>query len=380
MAARAGQAAHSAMAAADPAATAPSGEPSAQLPRVPLAGFLVAWIAFWILLFTIAVQDHLRQGEADLWRPLLWEGSSFLVASAILGTQWQRLHRRDHLLATPWRWFVANLAWLPVAAVGFVVVVYALRHGVYAALGLRYQHEPWAMVFRYETLKFGMFYLLFVAVLFGVRSHVALADARLRAERARALSQQAQLLQLTQQLEPHFLFNALNTIAATVHTDAQLADTLLTRLAALLRAATDLTRRPEIPLAEELQLVEAYTAIMRERFVDRLAVSFDVDADAPACRVPALVLQPLVENAFRHAVEPHPGRTTLVVRAKRHGARLRLDVQDDTGTLPAVPVFGVGLSNLRKRLAMRYGGDAVLELLRREGGGVIARVDLPCAC
>jgi signal transduction histidine kinase len=380
MAARAGQAAHSAMAAADPAATATSGEPPAQLPRVPLAGFLVAWIAFWILLFTIAVQDHLRQGQADLWPPLLWEGTSFLVASAILGTQWQRLHRRDRLLATPWRWFVANLAWLPFLAVGFVVVVYALRHGVYAALGLRYLHEPWPMVFRYETLKFGLFYLLFVAILFGVRSHVALADARLRAERARALSQEARLLQLTQQLEPHFLFNALNTIAATVHTDAELADTLLTRLAALLRAATDLARQPEIPLAEELRLVQAYAAIMRERFADRVAVSFEIDADAPACRVPTLVLQPLVENAFRHAVEPHAGRTKLVVRAVRQGARLRLDVQDDTGVLPDAPAFGVGLSNLRQRLAMRYGADATLQLLAREDGGVVARIELPCAC
>ncbi|MBI3154789.1 MAG: histidine kinase [Burkholderiales bacterium] len=355
-------------------------EPHATLPRLPLAGFGLAWGAFWLLLLMLAVQDHLRQGRTDLWKPLLWEGSSFAVASLLLGSQWRRLHRFDRLITQPWRWFAAHLAWLPPAALGFVVAVYAIRHGVHALLGEPYRHEPWPVVLRYETLKFALFYVLFVAILFGVRSHVALADARLRAERSRALSQQAQLLQLTRQLEPHFLFNALNTIAETVHTDPLLADTLLVRLAALLRAATELTRESEVSLAEELQLLEGYIAIMRERFGDRVTVRLEVGPGAADCRVPTLLLQPLVENAFRHAVEPRPGRTAIVVKARREGARLELAVEDDGGAWPAAPVFGVGLTNLQQRLAMRYGGDASLRLEARAGGGVCAWIELPCGC
>jgi two-component system, LytTR family, sensor kinase len=360
------------------AATELDNQSDANPPRLPLTGFLVAWVAFWILMLTIAVQEHLREGHADIWKPLLWEGTAFLVASVILGTQWLRLQSHDHLLARPWRWFATNLVWLPLAAVLFVVGIYAIRHGVYALIGETYNHAAWPVVFRYEILKFSLFYLLFVAILFGVRSHVAMSAERVRAERARALVQQAQLLQLTQQLEPHFLFNALNTIAATVHADPDLADTLLTRLAALLRAATDLTRRPEIELAEELRLLDAYVAIMRARFADRVSVHFEVADRARTCRVPTLALQPLIENAFRHAVEPRSVPTTIHVRAQVADARLTLAVEDDGGVLPAHPEFGVGLSNLRHRLALRYGERAQLTLSRRPTGGVSARIEMPC--
>jgi two-component sensor histidine kinase len=352
--------------------------PDIALPRLPVTGFLVAWVAFWILMMTIAVQEHVREGHGDIWKPLLWEGTSFLVASVILGSQWLRLHRHDRLLSQPWRWFGANLVWLPVAAVAFVVAVYAIRHGIYALIGETYRHAAWPVIFRYEILKFSLFYLLFVAILFGVRSHVAMSAQRVRAERARTLVQEAQLTQLTQQLEPHFLFNALNTIAATVHTNPDLADTLLTRLAALLRAATDLTRQPEIEFAEELRLLDAYVTIMRERFADRVEVRFDIADAARSCRVPTLLLQPLIENAFRHAVEPRATRTTIDVRAQIVSGRLVLEVGDDGGALPAAPTSGVGLTNLQRRLALRYGERARLTLAPRPGGGVLSRIELPC--
>jgi two-component system, LytTR family, sensor kinase len=358
----------------------PSTPPDGPTAPMPLTGFAVAWAIFWVLLVTVGVQDHLRQGGTELWKPLLWEGSSFVVASAIVWVQWRRASRLDHMLARPWRWFALGLQWLPLAAPLFVALVYALRHGVYALLGQSYVHEAWGAVFRYEMLKFSVFYLLFVAVFFGIRSHAALSNARIHLERERRLAQQAQLLQLTQQIEPHFLFNALNTIASTIHTDPELADTLLTRLAALLRAATDLARSPETSLDEELRLLEGYAAIMRQRFAERVEVRFEIDPAARACRVPTLLLQPLLENAFRHGVERRPQHTTIVVRAARDPQRLLLEVQDDGGELAPEPVFGVGLSNLRQRLQARYGEQATLALRARASGGVVARIELPCAC
>jgi two-component system, LytTR family, sensor kinase len=362
------------------AAISPDPTPAATPAPMPLIGFGVAWALFWILLTTVGVQDQLRQGHTELWKPLLWEGSSFVVASAIVWSQWRRMSRLDELLARPWRWFARALQWLPLLAPLFVAAAFALRHAVYALLGQAYLHEPWGVVFRYEILKFAMFYLLFTAIFFGIRSHAALSEARIRVERERALAQRAQLLQLTQQIEPHFLFNALNTIASAIHTDPDLADALMTQLAALLRATTDLARHSETTLDEELRLLEGYAAIMRQRFAERVELRFEIDPAARSCRVPTLVLQPLVENAFRHGVERRSQRTTIVVRAERNAARLHLEVQDDAGVLGAAPVFGVGLSNLQQRLLARYGTQAALALRAREAGGVLASIELPCEC
>lgn len=359
--------------------SAPPIEPTST--RGPLPGFGVAWLVFWVLMMTIAVQEHQRNGGITYWQPLLWEGSSCVVASVIVWAQWRGARRADALLARPLHWFVRAVRWLPLLAPGFVAAVFTLRHVAYALVGRIYLHDPWPQVFRFEMLKFSVFYLLFAAVVFGVRSNLALADARIRIEREQRLAQHAQLLQLAQRIEPHFLFNALNTIAATIHSDPDLADTLLTRLAALLRAATDLASSPETTLEDELRLLEGYVSIMLQRFADRVDVRLHVDPTLHGCRVPTLLLQPLLENAFRHGVERRSQPTTIAVRVSRVGAQLRLEVEDDAGVFddPA-PRFGVGLSNLRDRLQARYGESASLVLIGREPAGVLARIELPCEC
>jgi len=194
----------------------------------------------------------------------------------------------------------------------------------------------------------------------------------------RQQTQAAQLAQLTQQLQPHFLFNALNTIAATIHTAPERADSLLTRLAALLRATADLTRRPQCTLDEELGLLDGYAAIMCERFADRVTLRQEIDDAARACRVPTLSIQPLLENAFRHGVERCSGRTDLVVRAVCRDARLRIEVEQSQGSVPAAPTHGVGLDTLRQRLAALYGARASFGLESLTPGGALAWFELPC--
>lgn len=342
--------------------------------------FAAAWAVFWLLMILVALQNEARHGSRALWEPLLWEGTSCAVTTLMLRLAWPKLGALDAWIHRPRRWFGAVLLPVPLLAPAFVACAYALRHGVYALVGRDYAHGPWGPLFLQESLRFAIFYGLFVAVLFGLRSHAQLAAARLRAEQAVALQQRAQLLQLAQQIEPHFLFNALNTIAATVHDDAARADALITRLAALLRAATDLARRPQIALADELALVEAYAAIMGERFGPRVQLHWQVQDAARTCRVPSLVLQPLLENAFRHGVERVTGPVRLDVSATCAGGHLRLAVADDAGTLTPGAADGVGLANLRERLAVLYGGAATLQLQARDGRGVRAVLELPCAC
>ena len=334
------------------------------------SGWLLAWAAFWLLMTTIAVQDHLRSGTGALWRPLLWEGSSCLVASLVLALGWRHAARDDAALTQPVRWFVRQLRWLPLLAPLFVVAIYAIRHGVVALLQQTYNHPPWGQVFLYECTKFALFYTLFVAVVFGLRTHIALAEQRVR-------TQAAQLAQLTQQLEPHFLFNALNTVASTIHGNPELADSMLTRLAALLRATTDLTRKPTCTLDEELKLLEGYTAIMCERFADRVTLEHDVDPAARGCRVPTLSVQPLMENAFRHGVERFSEPTRVVLRAQRHADRVRIEVEQSRGGIGDAPAAGVGLGTLRERLAALHGERAQVGLDALPGGGARAWFELP---
>jgi LytS/YehU family sensor histidine kinase len=259
---------------------------------------------------------------------------------------------------------------LPLLAPLFVIAVYAIRHGVVFAFGQTYNHPPWGSVFLYECTKFALFYTLFIAAVFGLRTHIALAEQRAR-------TQAAQLAQLTQQLEPHFLFNALNTVATTIHSNPDLADSMLTRLAALLRATTDLTRKPTCTLDEELKLLEGYTAIMCERFADRVTLLHEVDAEARACRVPTLSVQPLVENAFRHGVERSSEPTRLVLRALRRADRVRIELEQSRGRVDDTAASGVGIGTLRQRLAALHGARAQVGLDALPGGGVRAWFELP---
>ncbi len=333
--------------------------------------FVLAWGLFWLLMLVIAVQEHAADPVTEWWRPLLWEGSSCLVASAMLVLMWRRSSATDAWLAQPLQWFRRQLAWLALLAPVFVAAIYLVRHGIYGLIGQTYAHAPWAEVIAYEFTKFALFYTLFVAVVFGLRTHAALAEQRLH-------TREAQLAQLTQQLEPHFLFNALNTIAATIHTEPEKADALLTKLAALLRAASDLTRRPDCTLDEELKLLEGYAAIMCERFGDRVALHWQVDDTARGCRVPTLVVQPLLENAFRHGVERSSDRTDLWVSARCTHGRLRVEVAQSRGDLASVATPGVGLGTLRERLRAHHGDGAAVGLQRREPAGVSAWFELPC--
>ena len=352
---------------------------ASKAPTSPLIAFGLPWLVFWALMTTGDFHDQMRLGGYKLWEPLMWQACSFVVATLLIWVQWRRSEGQDNLLSHPWRWMLHNsLAWLPLTAPGFVVTIYALRHGLYALLGKTYVHEPWSVVLPYDMLKFSIFYLLFACVIYGIRSHGALSEARFRLERHRGLAKQAQLLQLTQQLAPHFLFNALNTIASTIHTDPELADQLLVRLSALLRAATDLVRKPETLLEDEIRMLEGYAAIMCRRFADRVVLSFELEEPTRACRVPTLVLQPLLENAFRHGVESHPGVTRIWVRAYCLNQRLHLVVENDTSEMTTELTCGVGLTNLRERLFARYREQASLTFGARHEGGFIARIELPC--
>lgn len=337
------------------------------------------WAAFWLLMFAIGVQQSLWSGRLQIWRPLVDVGTAALVATALAVVQIRRASRLDRYLERPLQWFIRLWRAIPLQLPVYVVALYGLRIGVYALFHQRYVHGPWGEVIAYEATNFFLFYALFSGIRFGLSSYRAWAEARLAAERSVSLARQMQLSQLTHQLQPHFLFNALNTISALIRNDPDTADRLLTRLATLLRAATDASLRVEQSLAEELELLQAYAAIMTVRFADRVRISWEVELAAQQCRVPTLGLQPLLENCFRHSVERRSAVTHIAIRGACRMDRLQIEIEDD-GDLCALPDRrGVGLGNLALRLHALYGARARLELRLRTGGGLVVEVSLPCA-
>jgi two-component system, LytTR family, sensor kinase len=190
---------------------------------------------------------------------------------------------------------------------------------------------------------------------------------------------QAKLQALQMQLNPHFLFNSLHAVSTLMHRDVEVADRMLTQLGDLLRAALANSDTQEVPLRQELDFLRRYLEIEQTRFGDRLAVTMEIAPETLDASVPNLILQPLVENAIRHGIEPHsqPGRIEL--RAIRHNGMLALEVCDSGAGLRggAPPAEGVGLSNTRARLRELYGAKHQFELQDVSDGGFRVRLSIP---
>lgn len=192
---------------------------------------------------------------------------------------------------------------------------------------------------------------------------------------------QAQLHNLRLQLQPHFLFNALNTISSVMYDDPRVADEMIARLSDLLRRTLSESPAQEVPLEQEIETLDLYLRIMQARFEDRLRVDWNVETGAEAALVPQLILQPLVENSIRHGVDPHSSRIEIAVSARREGDMLSLEVRDKGRGLSISDDKaldkGIGLSNTRKRLEGLYGTRQRLELANQPSGGLAVKILLP---
>jgi len=196
---------------------------------------------------------------------------------------------------------------------------------------------------------------------------------------ARLAKTHLQLLRM--QLQPHFLFITLNTVAELVHTDPDTADQMITRLGRLLRLSLDHAGHQVVPLRQEIDFLRMYVEIEQVRFADRLQIVWDLAADTLDAAVPTLLWHPVLENAIRHGVTPLAGRGRIVIASHRNGEDLVLEIRDNGKGLPAggIPREGVGLRNIRERVDQLYGSGARFTLEPAMGGGTIATLRLPYA-
>ncbi len=233
----------------------------------------------------------------------------------------------------------------------------------------------WRLYFSFPVLV----YFSIVGVGHLVHFHRLAHVKTLRESELEASLSRSELERLRTQIQPHFLFNTLNTISGLMSKDVNLARQVLTNLAELLRASLRSTGEHETTLSEELQGLEAYLSIVDARFGDHLRIFTLVEPDTRQALVPRMLFQPLVENSILHGMTESDEPLTLVLRARRDGPHLLLAVEDNGSGVPGDRKLeeGIGLGNTRRRLEQLYGEKSSIRITRPSTGGFAVAVRVP---
>jgi len=341
--------------------------------RVTLSGAL----AVGLLLGLVAGVTEER------WTPAI----EFTIGAIAFGPSYLLLFRwLLPRVQTPSRWRTlvgqATVSTVVMAVTSFVVVnsILLLRFGVWLfardAAGEFVARGAWPY-FAFPILPAAGF-----AVVIYNQTWLPMRALELRAQRADELAASAQLQALRAQIDPHFLFNSLNSIAHLITTDPVRAEECVERLSEIFRYLLSSKDRSFVTLADELDIADGYLDIERARFGEQLHVEFQVDEKARGWIVPALIVQPLVENAVRHGISKKVGGGRISVRAHVDGTDLVVDVED-TGVgmnqngRPTAGSTGVGLRNVSDRLTHLYGGAYVPRISSRPGKGTHVTLRVP---
>jgi sensor histidine kinase YesM len=222
-------------------------------------------------------------------------------------------------------------------------------------------------------------YWLVLFVYYAYDYYAKFRDRELRASQLAARLTMSQLQALKMQLNPHFLFNTLNSISSLMYTNVEAADAMITRLGDFLRMTLANEGLQEVPLQQELDFLEHYLGIERIRLEERLIVTMDVADEALGARVPNLGLQPLVENAIHHGIAELPRGGAIALTARRDGELLRIAIRNDRpGSEVGTPVReGIGLTNIRARLAQLYGAAHELRFDDCSDGALLVSLAIP---
>lgn len=361
-----------------PAPIAPSAGAALRRRNLRLQAFLVfgGWSAFGLFSFgQVLVYNAVSAASPLPWRPLLMVS----LASAWV---WAAL--------TPMALWVANRLQFDVkqrtrslilhglAGICFVLLSTVLDR----MLSMAVSHSPLrpfvsSLLYRFDSRLLA--YLCIVTVSQAARYALLYREREVLAASLEAQLARAELQLLKMQLQPHFLFNALNTIAELSHNDPHNADRMIARLGNLLRLSLEQAGHQVVPFRQELQILDAYLEIEQTRFQDRLVVRTFVAPEVLEAGVPALLLQPIAENAIRYGISAVTGEGRIELHAARSGEQLVVSIRDGG---PGFPVGGpkkegLGLHNTRERLRQLYGAQHSFRLENHPAGGAIVTIALP---
>lgn len=324
-------------------------------------------------------------GRTATWQEIFWQANEWLILGALMPLVYWLARRYPIRPPVAGRNVLAHIGGALALCVGWATAGASLRWvlGIGPTEISRTQHlASWFLT----TIPWGTFmYFTTLGCMHAFAYFIEAKEREAHAARLAAQVAEARLGALRMQLHPHFLFNSLNAITVLVRDhDTAAAGRMLALLSDVLRQVLRSNGTHEVPLAEEIGFVERYLAIEQVRFSDRLAVRFEVDDAVRDAGVPPFVLQPLVENALRHGIARRDSAGRIEIVARRDGDDVVLAVRDDG---PGIDVMsrrhddggGVGLANVRERLATLYGHRAHLELRSPAdvGGGTEATITLP---
>lgn len=349
-------------------------------PRMQWVLVLCVWTFFGLFFASQSLLDRAISGQPVEWRKTFieWLTYSYIWAALTplvlhLGTRYRirRPRRTRHALIH--------------LVLGALVAVFHVGVYVFILFPSRWLPAPdpssLASVFRtllgYEIHTDVLAYWGIVFLSHAADLQRRIRERELQASRLGARLAQAQLAALKSQLEPHFLFNTLNTISVLMAEDAPSANRVLILLSDLLRNALKDTSAHEVSLGREIEVLSKYLEIEKVRLQDRLHVKIEVDPAAQNARVPNLILQPLAENAVRHGIARRGAGGLLEVLATREGGTLRLLIRDNGPGFQEPVTEGVGLANTRERLKQLYGDSQQLDIRSGPEGGAIVSLTIP---
>jgi two-component system, LytTR family, sensor kinase len=340
--------------------------------------YITFWLGVGLLLSLASLQVYVQRGGVHLWEPFLWEMSSVFVVALLMPLIYRWVSFADTCNWGKLQIGVTHILMACGFSIAHVALMFALRFLVYFLTDVRYEPGIWWSVIAYEAPKDFVTYALLAGICYGV----VLMQREQRRELDIALIKtelsEARLARLQDQLQPHFLFNTLNLVSSLMSEDTERADTVLVRLADLLRNTLALSNRTTHSLQEELHILEPYLDIMSARFGERVQIKIDCDEAARQCAIPCLLLLPLIENAVHHGVEKTTSPANITVTAHVAANELKISVSTDVGALEReARDGGIGLANTRARLNQMYESSANINLIALQPRGVDVLITLP---
>jgi Histidine kinase len=345
--------------------------------RSPLVPLAALWATLWTLVAIIESSYYIHTPSIPRWQPLALILSLTCTIVVWLTFELRSARYLQFPLDPPRRWFLHQLRRLPILASGYVVIVFGLRHTIFAIAGGVYPHLPWRGQIPFELVKASLFYCLWLGLVYGTLSMQQSREQSAKLGLIQKALIESQLARLQAQLRPHFLFNTLNTVSSLMQVDIGRADRLLTRLADLLRASLGAGDTNTVPLEEELRLLRLYVEIMQERLSGRVVMDWQIAEDAYGVPVPAMILQPLVENAFKYGIEQSTGVESIRVAANYNRGLLEVRIHNTGSLLRDGWREGIGIGNCRERLRLLYGEGASVDIANHAEGGVVVSMAVP---
>lgn len=327
----------------------------------------------WLLDYALSLDDP--EERMTLGRAAArWVYAALWWAATLVG-----IWLADTFTVRGWRQYPRML--LHTAAGAMIALLWGVSaYYINLAIIPGWRPEGATKMLRTTSLTTWFFYTGIVALVHALIYAREYRAREIKALQAAHLSTEAQLQALKMQLQPHFLFNALNSISALMHRDVKAANEMLVLVSEMLQRALERVRTQEVTLAEEIGTAELYLQIEQIRFENRISVVWKVDPDVVGALVPHLLLQPILENSVRHGigVRSHPGQ--IEISARRRGEWLNLQVKDNGRGLSqpsGTRGFGIGLSVTRERLSHLYGHRHRLTLRDAPDGGALVRISIP---